>query len=114
MKKLLKFLQLDTYFILFVFLMNYALVVRGRLLAGRNLDMLFLPDGPILQFLAAFIIFIFIKVTINYMRKKNMQKVFSLKGYLKYFGIAFLLYICASNIQGIIIATIFDTVSKNF
>lgn len=114
MKKLLNYLQIDTYFILFVFLMNYALVVRGRLLAGRNLDMLFLPDGPIAQFLAAFIIIVFIKVTINYLRKKNVQKVVSLKGYLKYFGIAFIVYICASNITGFIIATVFDTVSRNF
>jgi hypothetical protein len=95
MKKLLNYLQIDTYFILFVFLMNYALVVQGRFRVGQRLDMLFLPDGPISQFLDAFIIFIFIKVTINYMRKKNMQKVFSLKGYLKYFGIAFIVYICA-------------------
>ena len=114
MKKLLNYLQIDTYFILFVFLMNYALVVQGRLLAGRNLDMLFLPDGPIAQFLAAFIIFIFIKVTLNYMRKKDVQRVNSLKNYLKYFGIAFIVYICASNITGFIIATVFDTVSRNF
>lgn len=114
MKKLLNYLQINTYFILFVFLMNYAIVVRGRLTAGRNLDMLFLPDGPIAQFLAAFIIFIFIKVTLNYMRKKDVQKVNSLKDYLKYFGITFIGYICASNIIGFIIATVFDTVSRNF
>lgn len=114
MKKLLNYLQINTYFILFVFLMNYAIVVRGRLIAGRNFDMLFLPDGPISQFLAALIIFIFIKVTLNYLRKKDVQKVNSLKDYLKYFGIAFIVYICASNITGFIISTVFDTVSRNF
>ncbi|TXE15418.1 histidine kinase [Psychroserpens burtonensis] len=114
MKKLLKFLQLDTYFILFIFLVSYVIVVKNRISVGQKFDVVFLPDGPIAQFLEAFIIFIFIKIIISYMRKKNVQKVFSLKGYLKYFGIAFIVYICASNIQGIIIATIFDTVSKNF
>jgi len=76
--------------------------------------MVFLPDGPIAQFLAAFIIFIFIRVVIIYMIKKDVQEVNSLKTYLKHFGIAFVLYICVSNIQGFIIATIFDTVSRNF
>lgn len=114
MKKLLKFLQLDTYFILFTFLLSYVLVIQNRISAGQNLEMVFLPDGPIAQFLAAFIIFIFIKITINYMRKKDVQKVNSLQDYLKYFSIAFVVYIFASNIKGIIIATIFDTVSRNF
>jgi len=114
MKKLLKYLQLDTYFILFIFLVSYVIVVEKRISVGQKFDVVFLPDGPISMFLDAFIIFIFIKVIMSYMRKKNVQKVFSLKGYLKYFGIAFIVYICASNILGIIIATIFDTVSKNF
>ena len=48
------------------------------------------------------------------MRKKDVQRVNSLKNYLKYFGIAFIVYICASNITGFIIATVFDTVSRNF
>jgi sensor histidine kinase YesM len=114
MKKLLNYLRIDKYFILFIFLLSYVLVIKNRIRAGRNLDMVFLPDGPITQFLAAFIIFIFIKVTINYMRKKGVQRVNILKDYLKYSGIAFVLYICASNITGFIIATAFDTVSRNF
>ncbi|EGV44723.1 histidine kinase [Bizionia argentinensis JUB59] len=114
MKKILNFLQIDTYFILFIFLISYVLVVNNRISAGQKLDVVFLPDGPIAQFLAAFIIFILIKVVINYMSKKATQEFKNLKGYLIYFGVAFILYICASNIFGIIIATLFDTVSKNF
>lgn len=114
MKKLLNYLQIDRYFILFIFLISYLLVVKNRISAGQKFDMVFLPDGPIAQFLAAFIIFIFIKIVINYLRKKDLQEVNRFKSYLKYFGIAFVLYICVSNILGIIIATIFDTVSRNF
>lgn len=90
------------------------IVVKNRISVGQKFDVVFLPDGPIAQFLDAFIIFIFIKVTINYMRKKGVQKVNSLKDYLKYFGIALIAFICASNIIGFIISTAFDTVSRNF
>lgn len=114
MKKLSNYLQIDTYFILFIFLLSYVLVVSDRISSGQKFDMVFLPDGPIAQFLAAFIIIIFIKVIINYMGKKNVKEVNKLKAYLKYFGIAFVLYICATNIIGFIIAMIFDTVSRNF
>jgi sensor histidine kinase YesM len=114
MKKLFNYLQINTYFILFVFLVSYVIVVKNRISVGQKFDVVFLPDGPIAQFLDAFIIFIFIKVTINYMRKKGVQKVNSLKDYLKYFGIALIAYICASNIIGFIISTAFDTVSRNF
>ncbi|GGG29051.1 sensor histidine kinase [Christiangramia forsetii] len=76
--------------------------------------MAFLPDGPVGQFLAAFTIFILIKVIVNYLGRKDTQEVVNLKTYLKYFGIAFVLYLCASNLLNIIIALIFDTVSRNF
>lgn len=114
MKRLVNYLQIDTYFSLFIFLISYLLVVKSRIGIDQKLDMVFLPDGPIALFLEAFIIFIFIRVTINHLRKKSVQKVNSLKDYLTYFAIALGLYICASNIRGIIIATIFDTVSRNF
>lgn len=114
MKKLLRYLQIDKYFILFVFLLNYVLIVGGRINVGRNLDVAFLPDGPILKFLAIFIVFLFIKVVMNYMDRKDVQKDNMLKVYLKYFGITFVLYLFASNIFGFIIAILFDTVSRNF
>ncbi|WP_432411675.1 sensor histidine kinase [Rasiella sp. SM2506] len=114
MKKLLTYLQIDRYFVLFVFLLSYVLVVNNRIVAGQKLEVVFLPDGPIGQFLAAFIIFILIKSIINFLNKKGAQEVNNLKSYIKYFGIAFVIYICASNILNIIVAMLFDTVSRNF
>jgi len=114
MKKLLNFLKIDKFFILFIFLLSYVLVVNNRISAGRNFDMVFLPDGPIAQFLAAFVILILIKLVVNFLGKKQAQGVSNLKTYLKYFGIAFVLYICVSNIFGFFIATLFNTVSRNF
>ena len=114
MKRLLKYLQIDKYFILFIFIISYVFVVNIRIRLSQKLDMVFLPDGPIAQFISAFIIFISIKVTINYMSKKYAKEVNNIKDYLKYFGIALVLYICASNMISLIISTIFDNLSRNF
>ncbi|AUC83889.1 histidine kinase [Polaribacter sp. ALD11] len=114
MKKLLNYLHVDKYFILFIFFISYVLVVNNRINVGQKLNVIFLPDGPIVQFLAALIICFFIKFIINHLIGKNVKKVSNLKTYLKYFAIAFILYICVSNILGILIAIIFDTVSRNF
>ncbi|WP_194851116.1 sensor histidine kinase [Nonlabens antarcticus] len=114
MKKLFNYLQIDTYFVLFIFLLSYVLVVNNRIRAGQSFDVIFLPDGPIGQFLAALVIFILIKGVTNYIGNNDFQKPKALKSYLSFFGIAFIGYIFAANVFGLIVATIFDTVIRNF
>lgn len=114
MKKLLKYIQMDKYFILFIFVISYVLVVNNRISAGQKWEVVFLPDGPFFTFLSAFIIFAYLKVVIKYVGEKDEQDVNLLKTYLKYFSITFVVYLFASNLFGFIIATIFDTVSRNF
>jgi len=114
MKKFFNYLEIDTYFAFFVFLLSYVLVVNNRIGAGQKLEVIFLPDGPIGLFIAAFIIFTIIKIIINYLERKKVKEGNHLSTYLKYFGIAFVVYICASNVLNIIIAILFDTMSRNF
>ncbi|WP_452229446.1 sensor histidine kinase [Lacinutrix sp. MEBiC02404] len=114
MKKLLKYVQMDKYFILFIFVISYVLVVNNRISAGQKWDVVFLPDGPFFTFLSAFIIFAFTQVVIKYVGNKDAQDANLIKTYFKYFSITFVVYLLVSNIFGFIIATIFDTISRNF
>jgi len=114
MKRLFNFLQIDNYFILFIFIMSYLLVINSRIKTDENILRVLQLDGPIAKFLAVFIVIILIKLTINYIQKKEDKEVNKAKTYLKYFGISFIIYLFASNAFGFIISALFNTIPRNF
>lgn len=114
MKKLFSFLRIDIYFTMFLFLMSYLLVINSRIKGDKNILSVLQPDAPIIQFLAVFIIMILIKLTINYIQKKSVLKVYTAKTYLIYFGISLILYLVVSNIFSLTISIIFNNISRNF
>lgn len=94
--------------------MSYLLVISSRIKNDKNILSVLQPDAPIAQFLSVFIIMILLKLTINFFQKKNIIKVHTVKTYLKYFSIAFIIYVVVSNLFGLIVAIIFDNISRNF
>lgn len=114
MKRFFRFLQIDIYFVLFLFLMSYLLVINSRIRDDKNILSILQPDAPIAQFLSVFVIIILLKLTIHFFQKKDGIKEHTVTTYLKYFGIAFIVYMVASNVFSFIIATLFGTVSRNF
>lgn len=114
MKRLFHFLRIDLYFTLVLFLISYLLVINSRITVDKNIVSVLQPDAPIAQFLAVFIIMILIKLTINYIQKKNALKAHTTKTYLIYFSISFILYLILSNLFGLLISTVFNTIPRNF
>lgn len=114
MKRFFRFLQIDIYFVLFLFLMSYVLVINSRIRDDKNILSILQPDAPIAQFFSAFLIIILLKLTIYFFQKKDGIKEHTVITYLKYFGIAFIVYMVASNLFSFIIATLFGTISRNF
>jgi sensor histidine kinase YesM len=114
MKKFLNYLQIDKFFFLFIFLLSYLFVINDRISAGQKIEMVFLPDGPILFFLSTLVIFGVIKLTINYLFSRDEKEANTIKTYLSYFAGAFALYIIVANAFSFLISTLFDTVSRNF
>lgn len=99
---------------LFVFLLNYLLVINSRIGNENNVLHILRPDAPIANFLGVFIIIIFIQLTINLIQNKENKKRQTVGNYVAYFGISFVLYLVVYNLIGLGIAIVFDTVSRNF
>ena len=114
MNRLFRFLRIDRYFVLFLFLMSYLLVISYRIKGDTNLLSILQPDAPIAQFLSVFVMMLLLRLTMNFFQKRQGIQEHTVTKYLKYFGIAFVLYISASNLFGFLIATIFGTLSRNF
>ncbi|WP_226389836.1 sensor histidine kinase [Penaeicola halotolerans] len=113
-KKILNYLQIDKYYTFFVFLISYLIVVSGRITAGQRLEVIFLPDGPISTFLAAFMMMFLIRATINHGGRKVKSESLSPRLYFRYFVLSMVVYLMLSNVLSLSIALIFDTFERNF
>lgn len=114
MKRFFKFLGIDRYFTVFIFLMVYLLVINSRIHTDHRLLEVLRPDAPVFKFLTVLLIMTLIKLTIGYIQKKEPQQLRSAKTYLTYFGISWVVFLIAFNLLGLGIALLFDTVSRNF
>ncbi|MGB3464893.1 MAG: histidine kinase [Cyclobacteriaceae bacterium] len=114
MRKFLNYLQVDKYFLGFIFLLSYVFVVKGRIIAGQKLENVFLPDGPVLFFFSVIVIFVVTKFMIDALDRRGQTEELVVKSYIGYFAGAFFLYIIGSNVFSFVISIVFDTVSRNF
>ncbi|GGW73200.1 histidine kinase [Winogradskyella epiphytica] len=114
MKRLFNFLRIDIYFTVFIFLLSYLLVINSRIKTDLSLVEILRPDAPLAKFVSAFLILILIKLTIDYFQKKEVLDAYKASTYFKYFGISFILFLLISNLLGLFISTLFNTISRNF
>jgi|GEM_PF-464648 len=114
MKKLLNFLKIDFYFVVFLFFMSYLLSINSRLSVGQDFLSVIQPDAPIIHFLGVFVIMFIIKLTVNYTNKRSSVNLQAAKSYILYFVLSFVVYLLFTNLFGFIVAYFFNTIPVNF
>ncbi|CAM5183749.1 sensor histidine kinase [Alishewanella longhuensis] len=113
LQRLLAYLQVDRTFILLVFLFSYFLVISNRVKAGMLSWYTFTPEGPLIQFLAALLIFCVLRFWLN-RHKATQQQPLSLADYARILLLALLCYLLFNNGMGFLIAAVFGNISRNF
>lgn len=113
LQRLLAYLQVDRTFLLLVFLFSYFLVISNRVKAGMLSWYTFTPEGPLMQFLAALLIFCVLRFWLNRHRSSQQQPL-SLTNYARILLLALLCYLLFNNGMGLFIAALFGNISKNF
>ncbi|MEP2773052.1 MAG: histidine kinase [Fulvivirga sp.] len=114
MQRILNYLRVNYQYLAFIFVISYLTVVSGRLNVGQKLSQVFLPDGPISVFISAIIIMFLIRLVIGRLGKSNGVEALSFSYLLKYFLLGFLAYLALSNVFGLFISVLFDTIERNF
>lgn len=89
-------------------------MIDDRVRDKTPLHMIFLPDAPIFQFMSALLMIVIIRIVINRSTKQNKVVPGTIKTYLGYFGISFLLYLVLSNLLGLAVSFLFNTIARNF
>lgn len=112
MKTLLKKINQNRYFLLFILLFAYVQSIHTRIGIRRTLDgYIFTPEAAVVTLISACILFCVIDFFI-----KNWQRssTFSVSEVLKIFSVSLLTYLLVMKIIGFVIALIFGKVEKNF
>ena len=115
MKKVTLYLKSNRAYILFLFLFSWVLTLKNKIGVASSWDnYVFHPDAPFWVFIGGFLIFIFTDFIKRKTEKRTIQTSPSIWTYLKFFGISFIGYLVVTNLFGIMISVIFDTVSRNY
>ncbi|MDR6486279.1 sensor histidine kinase YesM [Chryseobacterium vietnamense] len=112
MNTILKQINQNRYFLLFILLFAYVQSIHTRIGIRRTLDWyIFTPEAAVVTLISACILFFVIDFFI-----KNWQRssTFSVSEVLKIFSVSLLTYLLVMKIIGFIIAFIFGKVEKNF
>lgn len=111
--RLLTFLQVDRTFMLLVFLFSYFLVISNRVRAGMLSWYTFTPEGPLIEFCSALLIFTLLRFWLSrQQRLGELQQKW--QQYLRIFFITLGCYLAFNNGIGLLFAMIFDTFDRNF
>lgn len=113
LQRLLAYLQVDRTFLLLVFLFSYFLVISNRVKAGMLSWYTFTPEGPLMQFLAALLIFSVLRFWLNRHKVAPKQQILP-RDYARILLLALLCYLLFNNGIGFLIAAVFGNISKNF
>tara|TARA_R110002126_G_scaffold12196_30_gene53302 strand:- start:1933 stop:2982 length:1050 start_codon:yes stop_codon:yes gene_type:complete len=107
------YLQVDRTFLLLIFIFSYFLVISNRVRAGMLSWYTFTPEGPLVNFLAALVIFTLVRFWLNRLQA-TPQSVGGALQYLSIFGISLLCYLAFTNSIGLLIAIMFGNLARNF
>jgi len=114
LKRFQKTLGLNKAFLVFIFIFCYFSVIKTRFNGYENINWyLITPEGPISLFISALVVMLLVRITIKKM-VNNQDLPFSAATYLKVGSISFFTYLIISNLSGLVIATLFDTIDRNF
>lgn len=111
--RLFNYLQVDRTFLLLIFIFSYFLVISNRVRAGMLSWYTFTPEGPLVNFLAALVIFTLVRFWLNRLQATPHSAAGALQ-YLSIFGISLLCYLAFTNGIGLFIAIVFGNVARNF
>ena len=112
-QRFFNYLQVDRSFLLLVFVFSYFLVISNRIKAGMLSWYTLTPEGPLMNFLAALVIFTLVRFLLNRQQGKP-QPSRSWMQYLKTFGLTLLSYLAFTNGMGFVIASAFGNLARNF
>jgi sensor histidine kinase YesM len=112
-QRLLTYLQLDRTFLLLIFLFSYFLVISNRVRSGMLSWYTFTPEGPVVQFCSALLIFLLLRFWLNRYKTREEKQLNWLQ-YMHIFSITLLCYLAFNNGLGLIIAALFGNIARNF
>ncbi len=112
-QRLLTYLQLDRTFLLLIFLFSYFLVISNRVRAGMLSWYTFTPEGPVMQFCSALLIFLLMRFWLNRYNSSDAQPL-SWQQYSGIFMITLLCYLAFNNGIGLLVAALFGNIARNF
>ncbi|WNO59612.1 sensor histidine kinase [Rheinheimera sp. MMS21-TC3] len=112
-QRLLDYLQLDRKFLVLIFLFSYFTVVAERIKAGMVSWYTFTPEGPLVQFCFALVIFVVVRYWINRLTI-NTKLTVTIWRYSAIALMTLVLYLALTNSISLVIALIFNTVQRNF
>ena len=113
-KQLRSTLSFNKAFLAFIFVFSYFMVVKTRISVRNDINWyVFTPDGPIAQFCSALFVMLLVHITIRKVAN-NYDGAFSAVNYLKIGAISFFAYLILSNLFGLVISTLFNTIDRNF
>ncbi|KAB1228723.1 sensor histidine kinase [Chryseobacterium viscerum] len=112
MKTILKQINQNRYFLLFVLLFAYLQSIHIRIIIRRTLDAyIFTPEAAVATFISACILFFVMDFFIKNWKKSST---FSIADILKIFSSSLLTYLLVIKIIGFMISLAFGAVEKNF
>jgi hypothetical protein len=112
-QRLLTYLQLDRTFLLLIFIFSYFLVISNRVRSGMLSWYTFTPEGPVVQFCSALLIFLLLRFWLNRC-KVSAEKPLNWRQYISIFCITLLCYLAFNNGIGLLIAALFGNIARNF
>ncbi|MBV2130343.1 sensor histidine kinase [Arsukibacterium indicum] len=113
LQRYFNYLQVDRTFLLLVFIFSYFLVISNRVRAGMLSWYTFTPEGPLANFLAALVIFSLVRFWLNRLQTKPQSSA-GWPQYLSIAAITLLCYLLFTNGVGLLIASLFGNVARNF
>ena len=113
LQRVMTYLQVDRTFLLLVFVFSYFLVISNRVRAGMLSWYTFTPEGPVVQWCSALLIFVLLRYWLNRQQTAN-NKPLNWRHYLQVLLVALLCYLTFSNGLGLLIAVVFGNVGRNF
>ena len=112
MKKLLRKIHRNLYFLLFILLFAYAQSIQIRILAIRTINgYIFTPEAAIMTFFTSCLLFGIINFFIHNWQKSAILRIHEV---VKIFSASLASYIVLVKLLGYIIALAFGTVERNF
>lgn len=112
MKRLFYTIYQNKYFFLFILLFAYVQSIYSRIAVRGELNVyIFTPEAALATLISVSILFLTIRFFIRLWRK---SAIFSFKEILQIFSLSIIVYILIMNLNGLILAFIFDTFERNF